>query len=104
MSEASSEMMRTYIQESLREYAAFFVHIVEGRSHEVDSAANALRLIEEKARQSLSKRELGMFHSRKSALMGLFRERLFEELKDQVQFDVLEQATDLLKNFEKRVP
>ena len=92
---------RALIRRALTEYAGFFRGIASGENQEAADSIQRIKEIDVEATETLSEEQLGLYRVRRSRLMQLFRRRLFSELQDQVEKEVLTNVENLLKNLEE---
>ncbi|MDC0357557.1 hypothetical protein OAO01_01985 [Oligoflexia bacterium] len=89
-----------YIKESLNYYAAFFAGVAEKSDEVAMESLTKIRSVDSQAEKRLNEQELKYYKNRRTQLMRLFRVRLVEDLKGQIEQEILDKAENLVKDFE----
>jgi len=97
----SNEPSRPYLEQALTHCAACFASMSQGAQEEAESRLAKIRDIDMKAKSRLKEDEYENYLKRRRHLTGLFGRRIVEELKGQVQQEILANAQALIQAFEK---
>lgn len=94
------EQSKHFITQALSCYAAFFAGIAEDSEEHALSSLNEISNVDNKAQEELNEKELAYYMRRRTELMRIFRTRLVDELKGQVEDEILLRAEKLVADFE----
>lgn len=96
----ASEQTRTFVKNALGHFAAFFAELA---GSEEDAAVAQLKMVSKvdaEAEQTLPPEQFDYYQHRRAYLMRIFRYRLFDSLRGQIEQAVLERAEELVREIE----
>ncbi len=95
-----AQQPKQFVEQAIGYYAAFFADLTAGANEQASHQLELIRETDKRAERELAEKGFEYYKNRRTYLMRLFRHRLCEELKGQVEEQLLAQVEKLVEDLE----